>query len=73
MDVREALMTRHSCRRFKSDPVPMETVRRILEAAGKAPSGHNTQPWKVYVVTGDTRERISQKALEIAGGGTTSL
>ncbi|MEM8685700.1 MAG: nitroreductase [Pseudomonadota bacterium] len=68
MDVHEAIMSRHSCRRFKPDPVPLEALRRILTGAGKAPSGHNTQPWKVYVVQGAAKERITEKALAAAQG-----
>lgn len=66
--VHDAIMSRFSCRRFKSDPVPEEILRRILTGAGQAPSGHNTQPWQVYVVRGEKKERISQRALEAAQG-----
>ena len=68
MQVHDAIMSRHSCRRFKSDPVPEEAIRRILTGAGQAPSGHNTQPWKVYVVRGAAKDRISEKALAAAQG-----
>ncbi|MEM9331277.1 MAG: nitroreductase [Pseudomonadota bacterium] len=72
MDVHEAIMSRHSCRRFKPDPVPMKSIRKILTGAGQAPSGHNTQPWKVYVVQGAAKQRITEKAL-VAAQGTSSL
>ena len=52
MHVHDAIMSRHSCRRFKPDPIPEDALKKILSAAGQAPSGHNTQPWKVYVVRG---------------------
>ena len=71
MDVHLALMSRHSCRRFKPDPVPEEALTRILTGAGQAPSGHNTQPWKVYVVRGATRDRISERALAASAGRTS--
>lgn len=71
MDVHEALMSRHSCRRFRPDPVPEAALRRILTGAGKAPSGHNTQPWKVYVVQGATKDRITERALAASEGRTT--
>jgi len=52
MKVSEALDTRMSCRAFLPDPVPEATVRRILTAASRAPSGGNLQPWYVDVLTG---------------------
>ena len=68
MNVHDAIMSRHSVRRFKSDPVPDDALRRILTGAGQAPSGHNTQPWKVYVVRGATKDRITEKALAVSEG-----
>ncbi|MEJ0008856.1 MAG: nitroreductase [Steroidobacteraceae bacterium] len=41
-----------SCRAFLPDSVPEATLRRILEAASRAPSGGNLQPWYVDVLTG---------------------
>jgi len=71
MHVHDALMSRHSCRRFKPDPVADATLRKILTAAGQAPSGHNTQPWKVYVVQGATKARITDKAMAVSAGRTS--
>jgi predicted transcriptional regulator YdeE len=53
MGVLEAITTRRSIRKFKNDPIPDETIRRILQAAILAPSGDNRQPWKFYVVQGE--------------------
>lgn len=58
-----ALITRRSIRAFLATPVPRAEIEAILEAAGRAPSGTNTQPWKVYVVTGEALERLSQALL----------
>src|ERR1700722_14373528 len=52
MKVSEALHSRMSCRAFLPDPVPEGTLRQILEAASRAPSGGNLQPWYVDVLTG---------------------
>lgn len=52
MDAYEALTSRRSIRRFLPDAVPRATVERIITGGLRAPSGHNTQPWKAYVVTG---------------------
>lgn len=43
---------RHSVRRFLPTPLPRETVEAILRVATRAPSGTNTQPWKVYALAG---------------------
>lgn len=50
MEVLEAMKTRRSVRRFKTDPVPDEFIRELLEAARLAPSGLNIQPWRFVVV-----------------------
>jgi len=41
---------RRSIRRYKPDPVPIEDVMKVLEAARWAPSGNNAQPWEFVVV-----------------------
>jgi len=51
--VSEAIDSRMSCRAFLPTPVPESTVRAILEAATRAPSGGNLQPWHCYVLTGE--------------------
>jgi nitroreductase len=58
-----ALMTRRSIRAFLPTPVPRLEIEAILETASRAPSGTNTQPWKVYVVTGDSLGSLSQDLL----------
>ncbi len=58
--VEAAITSRRSMRAFLSTPVPRATVERILEVAARAPSGTNTQPWKVHVLTGAAKERLSR-------------
>ena len=53
MDVSDAVHHRKSVRAFLDTPVPDETVRALLTAAARAPSGGNVQPWRMYVVNGD--------------------
>jgi hypothetical protein len=55
-----ALKTRHSLRAFLPTPVPRQTVEDILEVARWAPSGTNTQPWQVHVLTGEADEALFQ-------------
>ena len=54
-----AIISRRSIRAFLPTPVPREDIERILDVAAHAPSGSNTQPWKVYVLTGQAKERLS--------------
>jgi len=63
MDVYEALASRRSVRAFLPTPVPEEALRRILEAALRAPSGSNIQPWRVWVLRGAARRRLSEAVL----------
>ncbi len=53
MDVSEAVARRISVRAFRPDPVPGVVVRDILQAAHRAPSGGNLQPWKVHALAGE--------------------
>ena len=50
-DLFEIMATTRSMRRLKSDPVPAELIRKILEAGVSAPSGGNMQRWRFLVVT----------------------
>jgi len=56
-------MTRRSVRAFRSDPVPRGAVAEILGLASRAPSGTNIQPWKVRVLAGAERDRLSRAML----------
>ncbi len=51
MPVGEAMFTQRSIRRLKPDPIPMEDLRLIVEAAVKAPNGVNSQPARFLLVT----------------------
>lgn len=61
--VDEVIRSRRSLRAFLSTPVEEEDIRAILEVATRAPSGTNTQPWKVTVVQGEALQRLSQAIL----------
>ncbi|NWG45600.1 MAG: nitroreductase [Alphaproteobacteria bacterium] len=66
MELDEALATRRSIRAFRPDPVPEAAIRRMLEAAARAPSGGNLQPWVVHVVSGAARDRLMAHIAEKA-------
>jgi nitroreductase len=69
LDVRAAVTGRKSVRGFRPDPVPLALVHRILEEAARAPSGTNTQPWRVHVATGAARERLMREVTAAALSG----
>lgn len=51
METLQAILTRRSIRKFKSQKIPDETTKKILEAAMYAPSARNTQSWHFIVIT----------------------
>ena len=55
-----AITSRRSIRAFLPTPVPRETIEQILAVASRAPSGTNTQPWKVHVLTGESLATLSR-------------
>ena len=58
-----AIATRRAVRRFLPTPVSRETVEAILAVASRAPSGTNTQPWKVRVLAGEAKASLSSAIL----------
>jgi nitroreductase len=58
-----AITSRHSMRAYLPTPVPRETVEDILRVAARAPSGTNTQPWQVHVLTGETLQRVTGRII----------
>ncbi|MFC1933415.1 nitroreductase family protein [Chloroflexota bacterium] len=59
----ELVKKRRSIRRFKADPIPRETVEKILEAARHAPSAANSQPWEFVIVEDTPTKKSIVKAL----------
>jgi nitroreductase len=59
--VDHAITSRRSVRGFTRRPVPPEVVREVLSVASRAPSMTNTQPWRVHVLTGAARDRLSEE------------
>jgi nitroreductase len=64
MDLIEAIDQRKSIRAFKSDPVPQDTLKEILEKSLRAPSWANTQPWEFAIATGKPLDEIRAGFLE---------
>lgn len=61
--VDEAITSRRSIRAFLPTHVERDDIEAILRVAARAPSGTNTQPWKVYVVCGDSKTQLQQKIM----------
>lgn len=61
MDVFEAIQKRKSVRSYEPTPIPVEKLRKVLEAARLAPSAGNFQPWQfIVVMDSDKRRRIAK-------------
>ncbi len=60
MDFETLVNTRRSVRGYKTDPVAREVIEEIIQVAKGAPSSMNTQPWNLYVVTGEPLNKIRQ-------------
>lgn len=69
MKIAEALKQRKSVRSYLDKAVEEEKIKAILDAARHAPSGVNTQPWQVAVVTGDTKKILQEKIESTFRGG----
>lgn len=64
MDVEEAIYKRRSVRFFKDDPIGQETLIELIKDAQMAPSWANSQPWRVYMATGETLRQIREAHLK---------
>lgn len=62
MELIEAMRTNPACRSFTDQPVEPAALHRVLDSARFAPSGGNTQPWRVIVVN-DPAKRVALQAI----------
>ena len=60
-----AITSRRSIRAFLPTPVAREDIEKILDVAARAPSGTNTPPWKVYVLTGEKKQELTSRILAV--------
>ena len=70
MNVSDAMSARRSIRNFLDTPVPNETLEELLQKASRAPSGGNLQPWRIYVINGDTMNQFRAHASNYSGPET---
>ncbi|NKI15895.1 nitroreductase [Spongiibacter sp. KMU-166] len=64
MNIAQTMKERSSVRGFIDKPVPDDVLQRIFKDAQKSPSNCNTQPWKVYVFSGEKKNELSRKLVE---------
>jgi len=69
VDVYEAIKGRRSVRAFKSDDVSPEIVEKLIDAARRAPSAGNIQPWEFIIV----RESETKRSLAEAASGQSFI
>ena len=78
MEVKEAIRTRRSVRKYTSKALPKELILELLEAANLAPTATNRQPWEFVVVHRSYVDQLDQTLREafderVAGVGETAF
>jgi nitroreductase len=61
LEFEEVVNGRRSIRGYKPDPVPREVIEEVVALATRVPSSMNTQPWHLYVVTGEPLDQIRKQ------------
>jgi nitroreductase len=64
MDIEQIIRDRSSIRAFKQDQVPHDVLEKILKLSICAPSAINLQPWELYVISGEEKDRLSRTILK---------
>lgn len=72
MHVSQALLSRRSTRAFLAQEVEPNKIEQILEHAKWTPSGVNMQPWRVYVLSGAAKQRLSDQLIQAFESGQNS-
>jgi nitroreductase len=70
METLKAIETRRSIRSFRPDPIPGDVMKKLLQVVSTSPSYTNTQPWEVVVVSGQKRNELAEKLLNLATAKT---
>tara|TARA_B110000858_G_scaffold195348_1_gene251559 strand:- start:5968 stop:6681 length:714 start_codon:yes stop_codon:yes gene_type:complete len=64
MGLIDSIYARHSVRGFQDKEVPPQVMNRIFEIAQQSPSNCNVQPWKVYVASGELKNRLRKQMVD---------
>lgn len=67
----DAIYSRRSVRGFLDKEIPQPVLERIFEIAQQAPSNCNVQPWKVYVASGELKDRLRKEMVARTKAGVT--
>lgn len=60
MDIPSVIYRRRMIRRYTDQPVEPGIIQALVDAATRAPSPHNRQPWRFAIIQGDTRARLAR-------------
>ena len=71
MSVKDAIKNRFSVRAYTDQEVPKDVISNIINLAKCAPSGVNSQPWKVYVLLDEKKELLSKDVINLFDNGQT--
>jgi nitroreductase len=69
MELEAAVRGRRSIRKFRPDAIPRKLLEDLLETARWAPSWGNTQPWEIYIITGEPLEAFRKANVDSMGNG----
>jgi nitroreductase len=61
LNILEVITNRRNIKKFKTDPIDQDLIKKWLNAAVMAPNHRMTQPWEVYIVGPETREKLNHK------------
>ncbi len=70
MSLLDAIYARRSVRGFLDKEVPADVLERVFAIAAQSPSNCNVQPWKVYVASGDLKNRLRDQMVKNVKAGT---
>lgn len=59
MEFERLVETRQACRKYLTKPVEREKLQKIVETGRLAPSACNSQPWKMYIASGEKARDIA--------------
>ena len=69
MALEDAILTRRSVRGYLDKPVPEDDLQKVFQLAQHAPSNCNVQPWRVFVASGASRDRVRDAMVKAATSG----